>query len=174
MKTGISFILVAIFATSSAYAARQTIQCSDSHGDYKVVMAFDPEVQLEKIWNDYHVEPYRLGNEDAHGFTAARMKLFVGTSEFKRPYAGTFLLSEFYEVNKFEKAGFGYSVKFGGQAYRIFHGQDKAHRWDTIVYIPDAVLGKEVSSFPALTTIQPDMANQGYYHIDMMCSSRLQ
>jgi len=40
-------------------------------------------------------------------------------------------------------------------------------------YYPEEIVGKVAADFKALVTYQPSYMDQGYYHIDMICESRI-
>ncbi len=178
MHSVVSGLLLSLFVVQ-AQASRQAITCvevSKNKGDkLKVYLDFDPAVSQETIWSkdaqgNGVIITYKLGSKDGNGLTSARVGLEIPSSEFKKPYSGRFLLTDFYDINTDEKTG-GYAYKFDGQPYHGFHGHDKDQRWDTMVYIPSSIIGQNAKSFPGLTTIQMDLMDQGYYHIDLNCSS---
>jgi|GEM_PF-2380118 len=178
MKKSILSLLVILMA-GQAYAARETVVCkeaSDAKSKIKVYLDYDPSVALDNNWQkdkEGHsiIAPYALAETDAQGKTTARVGIEIPSSQFKKPYSGRFLLNGLYKVNALEKAGSGYSYVFGNQDYRSFHGFDKNDLWDAMVYISDEATGQSLKSFPGLLTIQMDLMDQGYYHIDLVCSS---
>jgi hypothetical protein len=161
-------------------AARQHISCEEvtkSKSKHTVTLNIDPSAQLDVMWRhdaskggDYIVT-YTQGDQDAGGKTTARVTITVPGSKKADPFEGKFPFSDYYEVNKLEKPGSGYSYKFGGKAYRSTHGHDKNMMWDMMVYYPEEIVGQNATDFQALITIQNKMMDQGYYHIDMNCDS---
>lgn len=178
MKKSILGLLVLVFA-AQAQASRQAVTCqevSKSKSKIKVYLDYDPALVLDDNWQkdakgNTIIVPYTLGAADIGTETTVRVGIEIPNSQFRKPYSGRFLLTGLYDANSIEEAGSGYSYKFGGQAYRSFHGSDENGRWDAMVYIPDSVTGQTEKSFPGLLTIQMDLMDQGYYHIDLTCSS---
>lgn len=173
-------ILSAAFAFN-AFAARQKITCEEvtkSKSKHTLTVDFDPSLNLETMWKkskklgDY-IETYKLGEEDKGGKTTARLNFSVPGTKKQSQYSGKFSMTDYYEVNSPNEAGGGYSYKFGNKAYRSFHGHDENGRWDTMFYFPESALGQNAEDFPGLITMQMDIMDQGYYHIDMKCSSKV-
>lgn len=177
MKNSLILLSFVMLATSNTYASRQLISCRNEEG-YKLSANFDPSKKIETVWKkDQHgdyIQTIILGNKDTKTTTTAKVFLTVPSSEFKKPYYGKFQYSEFYEVNISEEANSGYSYKFDGGPYQSFHGHDQEQHWDMMFYFDNSALGKNSKSFRALTTIQMDLMDQGYLHIDLKCSSKIQ
>lgn len=182
MKIGsiVTGLLLSVFV-AQAHASRQYVTCVEvaKGGKLKAYLDFDPSVTQETIWQKdpngtgSSIITYKNGTNNNGNNTTARVGLEIPSSQFKAPYSGRFLFTDFYDVNTVQKAGSGYSDKFDNQAYRLFHGHDKDQRWDMMVYIPDSIIGKDAKDFAGLATIQMDLMDQGYYHVDMTCSSTM-
>ena len=176
MRSIVSGLLLSLFVVQ-AHASRQAVTCVEvskgSGSKMKVYLDFDPAASQETVWSNGSIITYKLGSENGQNLTSARVGFDIPSSEFKAPYSGKTLLTALYEVNVLEKAGGGYSYKFNNEDYRSFHGHDQNQRWDAMVYIPNSVIGQNAKSFPGLATIQMDLMDQGYFHIDLNCSSEI-
>lgn len=169
-------IALSVFTTLSAQAEVVSCKAKDAKG-LTVKLDFDPTIAIPTIWKKDrdgrgYIEGIKLGKKNGAGLTTARVEMKIPRSEFKAPYSGTFEWSEYYEVNIEEKAGSGYSDRFGGKGYISFHGHDKDQLWDAMAYIPLQEVREENKTFPGLLTIQASIMDQGYYHIDLVCSSK--
>ena len=180
MKINSLAVLFAIFVqVGVAYADRQAVVCKGGKGfeGFAVSLSFNPDKAIDTIWkkdktHGAYIQTIKLGERDTRTATTARLAITVPSNFIKAPYNGKFPLTDFYEVNIRKAADSGYSYKFNGQGYRSFHGHDENQRWDMMFYFPEMIESGSASKFNALTTIQFDMMDQGYYHIDLVCSSK--
>lgn len=174
MRTIVSTLLLSMFAVQ-AHASRQAVTCTslDAGRKLNVYLDFDPAATQETVWSNGSIITYKLADKNGQNTTSARVGLDIPSTMFKAPYSGKFLLTSLYDVNTLQKAGSGYSSRFNNEDYRGFHGTDDDRRWDAMVYIPNSVIGQNAKSFPGLTTIQMDLMDEGYYHIDLKCSSEI-
>lgn len=175
-----SIFVAALFVASTAHASRETIKCIQTGADRlkeSVVVEFDPAISLEA--QTYASGQYKglyntikPGKADSSTETTANVVL--NFPDFKKPYGGRFPLVEFFNVNSHSAAGGGYSYKFDNKAYDSFHGEAEGGRWDIMIYVPDASVRRaSPAKFAGLLTSQMDLMDQGYYHIDLECSSTL-
>lgn len=179
MKNG--FLIVALLMFSlAANATQEFVTCKEKSKTpgYKLSLRFDPNLSRAEVWKtdskgSGSIHPYSVGKTETKTQTATQVVLQIASTEFKKPYSGKFPFTGFYEVNVKEAAGTGYSYRFGGGAYRSFHGFDADSRWDMMVYLPETAIGNAEARFPGLITIQMDLMDQGYYHIDMICDSSI-
>jgi hypothetical protein len=181
MKKGILVLaLIASLLASSAWASRETVSCAGKgkFKGYAAKLDFEAETALETVWAKNEIHTYVLGKTDSAKTnpptTTAKVSFTVPSTAWKKPYSGTFPFTDFYEVNVLQKAGgdFGSTFKTD-KPYRSFHGHDKDQRWDTMIYFGDDAIGKTADKFPALATIQADLMDQGYYFIELVCSSKV-
>lgn len=150
-------------------AARQIVTCSNSGSGHKAILNFNPAIQL---MNNSVKSVITKGSQDSGNTTTAVVNVTIPKTKGEfLGYSGSFDLINYYSVN--HKENNGYSYKFNGQPYRTFHGNTKDDKIDMEVYIPDAIVGKESSSFNGLMVYQPSYLDEGYYHIDLVCSSKI-
>jgi hypothetical protein len=170
-------VAVAAFATS-AFAAKQTITCVEETKNkvkHEIEAKFDPSVTLNENWTKGkqgdEIITYKTGKADADGTTTARVTLTIpkGYSD-----AGDYAFAGYYEVNKPEKAGSGYSsIAFDGKAYRSIHGHDKNSFMDMMFYYPENVVGVDATNVPGYIAYQPSYVDQGYAQMKMICDSKV-
>jgi hypothetical protein len=171
------FLLVPLLFTANAFAARQTISCTEitkAKSKHSIEASFDPSVVLSENWTKGkqgdEIVGYTLGKSDSNGETTARVTFKVPENS---SVAGSYKFAGYYEVNHPEKAGGGYSSHFDGKAYRSTHGYDSKHFMDMMFYYPETVVGQNVSGFKALVTYQPGFVDEGYANVEMTCDSEL-
>ena len=173
-------ILSTSLIVSSAWASREVIACKGvgKFKGYSAKLDFEAETTLSTVSENNMILTYKMGKQDSSEarppVTTAKVSLTVPTSAWKKPYSGTFAFTDFYEVNELNKAGGNFSAHLNSdKPYRSFHGHDKDQRWDMMVYFPDEVIGHAVDKFPGLAAMQADLMDQGYYFIELQCSSQL-
>src|SRR5438445_13082000 len=99
--------LMAVLLSSQAHASRQAVTCTEvskAKNKIQVLMDFDPSVTIETIWKNNLIETIKLGTEDQGALTTARVGMVIPSSQFKMPYSGRFLFTDFYEVNSKDEA----------------------------------------------------------------------
>lgn len=161
------FLAVVVLSASTAFASRMYITCDEGKNtktQYTAHASYDPAIALETMWKksgrSSYIVTYKQGKEDRGETTTAR----VGIAFPK----GRVELREFYSVNVFGTQGYGDDVG----PYRAFHGHDKDQQYDLMLYFSDAGLRESPKKFKGLLTFQPAGLEQGYYHINLVCSSR--
>lgn len=181
MRRSLSILFVMSVSLPAFAGVRQLISCAEKEvakaDQIKVSLNFDPSVSRDTIWakddkGRPFVKTYVAGDAEGELETTARVTVTIPKTRF-RGYSGRVAWSDFYDINTFEEAGSGYSYKFGGGPYRAFHGHDRDLSWDMMVYFPDAVSGKAAREFDGLLTMQMDIMDMGYFHIDLTCRARL-
>jgi len=171
MKSAV--LLIAMLFTVNAFAARQTITCTEmtkSKKAHAFEASFDPAVSLEEVWkkNPDRIISYELGKDDKDGKSTARATLTIPKGN---SLEGDYKFVSYYNVNTKEKAGSGYSNSdFGGEAYRSIHGSSK-DQMDMMFYYPESAVGQDLSNFSALVTYQPSFVDEGYMNVKMICQS---
>jgi hypothetical protein len=174
----IAVLLGTALCSSTAFARRQFVTCDEgknTKAQYTARASFDPDIALDTVWRrlekgSRYIETYLPGEEDGNARTTAQVQFTVpGDKQFSKEFTGAFALSEFYNVNVFGTLGNEDAVG----PHRKFHGFDKNQRFDAILFLSNAGLRAGPEKFKGLLNIQPSNVSQGYYHINLVCSSRV-
>jgi len=153
------------FATLANAAPKQTISCKEVDGKHKYIVSFNPEAEQKEKWTREGIETYSLGKRNTKTTTTARAQLIYPNGEKEK-------LVRYYQVNQLEEKDGGYTDRFNGETLRSFSGTGSEESHITM-YLGESQIGKNDKDFKALVLYQWAMMDQGYYHIDMRCTSKV-